>query len=170
MKTPRIAQLLDADPGLQSLAARARDLTTLSRLCAAALPPELASQIRALNVKDGRITIHAANASAAAKLKMLSARLGESLKNGPAEINSVSVRVQPTAPRKNDVAAHPKAALSAPTLRVLSALYGRLSDSPAGAALGKLLAHQGVAVVKEPPAGAPGQRSGGRRPPPTGQS
>ena len=170
MKTPRLAQLLDADPGLQSLAAKARELTALSRLCAAALPPELASQIRALNVRDGRITIHAANASAAAKLKMLSARLGESLKNGPAEVNSVSVRVQPTAPRETDAAAHQKAPLSAPTLHVLSALRERLGSSPAGAALEKLLTHQGITSSKEPPAGAPGRKAGGRRPPQAGRT
>jgi hypothetical protein len=140
MALPRIDHLLAADGELQPVVAKAREINALANLCKEFLPPDLASQIRPANVQGGKLVVLAANSAAAAKLKLLSESLSDFLAKRGAKVNSVSVKVQPgEAAAADAVAAHP-VRVSAQTFAVLSELYESLGDSPARAALKRLLA------------------------------
>jgi len=141
----KVGRLLESDPGLQPVVAKARELSALSRLCLDFLPAELARRIRAVNLKDGRLVLLAATPAAAAKLKLLSESLGKTLSEQGAKVNSVSVRVQPGNPGVQEVTSRPgrggKQALSRNAQKALQELYERLPDSPARSALKTLLDH-----------------------------
>jgi len=137
----KVGRLLESDPGLQPVVAKARELSALSRLCFDFLPAELARRIRAVNLKDGRLVILAATPAAAAKLKLLSESLGKYLSEQGAKVNSVSVRVQPGNPGVQEVTFGGGRALSAEAQKALRGLYERLPDSPARRALKTLLDH-----------------------------
>jgi hypothetical protein len=137
----KVGRLLDADPGMQPVVAKARELAALSRLCLDFLPVELARRIRAVNLKDGRLVLLAATPAAAAKLKLLSESLGKRLSEQGAKVNSVSVRVQPENAPVEEVTPKPKKGLSRNAENALKELYQRLPDSPARRALKTLLDH-----------------------------
>jgi hypothetical protein len=160
MAPPRIDQLLTTDSDLLPVVVKAREINALANLCTEFLPPELASQVRPANLQGGKLVVLAANSAAAAKLKLLSGSLSDFLMKRGAKVNSVSVKVQPG----ENAAAGPVAAravrVSAPTFAVLSGLYESLGDSPARAALGRLLAgktHENP-VVKAPAGGKPARK------------
>lgn len=142
MHPTKVGRLLEADPGLQPVIAKARELSALSRLCVDFLPAELARRIRAVNLKDGRLVLLAATPVAAAKLKLLSERLGKYLSEQGAKVNSVSVRVQPENSTVQEVTPRPRRGLSRDAQRALNELYEKLPDSPARRALKTLLDHQ----------------------------
>ena len=106
------------------------------------LPVELARRIRAVNLKDGRLVLHAATPAAAAKLKLLSESLGKYLSKQGAKVNSVSVRVQPENWVVEEVTSRPRKVLSRDAETALRELYRKLPDSPARRALKTLLDHQ----------------------------
>jgi hypothetical protein len=141
----KLGRLLEADPGLQPVVAKARELSALSRLCMDFLPVELARRIRAVNLKDGRLVLLAATPAAAAKLKLLSESLGKTLSEQGAKVNSVSVRVQPENRGVEEVTSGPrsgeKQGLSRTAENALKELYQKLPDSPARRALKTLLDH-----------------------------
>jgi len=137
----KVGRLLESDPGLQPVVAKARELSALSRLCFDFLPAELARRIRAVNLKDGRLVLLAATPAAAAKLKLLSESLGKYLSEQGAKVNSVLVRVQPGNPGVQEVTSRPRKNLSAEAQKALRELYEKLPDSPARAALKTLLDH-----------------------------
>ena len=160
MAPPRIDHLLATDGDLQPVVAKAREINALATLCKEFLPPELASQVRPANLQGGKLVVLAANTAAAAKLKLLSGSLSDFLVKRGAKVNSVSVKVQPgEGAAAGPVAARP-ARVSAPTFAVLSALYQSLGDSPARAALGRLLARETRARpgFEAPPAGKPARK------------
>ena len=142
MHPTKVGRLLDADPGLQPVIAKARELAALSRLCVDYLPVELARRIRAVNLKDGRLVLLAATPAAAAKLKLLSESLGKYLSEQGAKVNSVSVRVQPENAAVEEVTSRPRKVLSRDAEKALRELYEKLPDSPARRALKTLLDHQ----------------------------
>ena len=140
MVLPRLDHLLATDGDLQPVLAKAREINALANLCKEFLPPDLASQVRPANFQGGKLVILAANSAAAAKLKLLSESLGDFLAKRGAKVNSVSVKVQPgEGTAAGAIAARP-ARVSAQTFAVLSELYESLADSPARAALKRLLA------------------------------
>ena len=146
MHPTKVGRLLDADPGMQPVIAKAREIAALSRLCLDFLPDELARRLRAVNLKDGRLVLSAATPAAAAKLKLLSESLGKYLSEQGAKVNSVSVRVQPENAPVEEVTFRGKKGLS-PALsrsaeKALRELYERLPESPARRALKTLLDHQ----------------------------
>jgi hypothetical protein len=138
----KVGRLLDADPGLQPVVAKARELAALARLCMGFLPAELARRIRAMNLKDGRLVLLAATPAAAAKLKLLADPLSKTLSKQGAKVNSVSVRVQPENAPVHEVTSRVKRELSPEARKVLRELYEKLPDSPARRALKTLLDHQ----------------------------
>ena len=142
MHPTKVGRLLESDPGLQPVVAKARELKALSRLCFGFLPAELARRIRAVNLKDGRLVVLAATPAAAAKLKLLSESLGKYLSEQGAKVNSVSVRVQPESTTVHEVTSEAPRVLSRGAQKALRALYDRLPDSPARRALKTLLDHQ----------------------------
>jgi len=66
---------LITDAGMERVVAKARELRSLTRACLDFLPPGLASQIRAANLRDGELALLAANSAAAAKLKLVAESL-----------------------------------------------------------------------------------------------
>jgi hypothetical protein len=137
----KVGRLLASDAGLQPVIAKARQIGALSKLCFDFLPPGLARLVRAVNLKDRQLVLLAASPAAAAKLKLLSEALCLYLLQHGAEVNSVSVRVQPGAGAAPDAAPRQAPRLSTSALQALQALHGRLADSPARSALKTLLDH-----------------------------
>ena len=141
MQPYKVGRLLALDAGLQPVIAKARDLGALSKLVFDFLPPGLARLVRAVNLRDRQLVLLAASPAAAAKLKLLSEALRNYLLEQRAEVNSVSVRVQPGAAEGPGAAPRQPARLSASALDSLEGLYRRLPDSPAREALKALLDH-----------------------------
>ena len=142
MQPSKVGRLLALDAGLQPVIAKAREINALSKLCFDFLPPGLARLVRAVNLRDRQLILLAASPAAAAKLKLLSESLYKYLREQRAEVNSVSVRVQPGAAMTGDAPARQPARLSQSAVNDLRALYLRLQDSPARDALKALLDHQ----------------------------
>ncbi|MDA8110535.1 MAG: DciA family protein [Betaproteobacteria bacterium] len=163
MRPPKIDRYLTADGGLRPVVEKAREIAALSRLCESVLPPEIARQVRAANLKDGTLVLLAPNSAAAAKLRLLSESLCNFLLLQGTKVNLVSVRVQPTASRRTpDAASHKQARLSPAALAELDRLYETLADSPAREALKALLAHQDTTRPPAPPAAAKSKAAAGQ--------
>jgi len=131
---------------LQPVVEKARLINALSKLCFDFLPPGLARLVRAIacnnRLGDRQLVLLAASPAAAAKLKLLSEALLAYLLQHGAQVNSVSVRVQPGAGPDIVAAARQPRRLSRTALGALQALHQQLPDSPARTALKTLLDHQ----------------------------
>jgi len=134
--------VLASDASLQPVVEKARQINALSKLCFDFLPPGQARLVRAVNLKDRQLVLLAASPAAAAKLKLLSEALLTFVLQQGAQVNSVSVRVQPSAGPENMTAARAPRRLSEPALEGLRALHQRMPESPARTALKTLLDHQ----------------------------
>ena len=141
MQPSKVGRLLALDAGLQPVIEKAREINALSKLCFDFLPPGQARLVRAINLRDRQLILLAASPAAAAKLKLLSEALRKYLSEQGAEVNSVSVRVQPGAAGAGDAPARQPGGLSQSALGALRALYQELPDSPARKALKTLLDH-----------------------------
>lgn len=155
MTLPRIDRILATDSELQPVVAKAHEIGALAKLCDEFLPPELAHQLRPANLQGGKLVVLAANAAAAAKLKLLSESLGDFLSKRGAKVNSVSVKVQPAQGNEIGPASARSTRISAGAFAALSELYGQLGDSPARRALEHLLAGETAA---DPRPGPPGRK------------
>ena len=155
----KIDRVLSGDPELQPLLSKARDLRALAGLVDGFFPPDLARQVRVANFREGELVLTAGNPAVAAKIKLLGPSLCRFCDERRWQVNSVSVRVQPTPSgvHKSLPALQKNAKFSAPGLTALEALYRGLQDSPAREALRVLLARQGAL----PP--APKEPEGARR-------
>ena len=142
MQPSKIGRVLASDASLQPVIQKARQISALSKLCFDFLPPALARLVQAINHKDRQLVLMASSPAAAAKLKLLSEPLCKYLSEQRAEVNSVSVRVQPRAGNVPEVTSRPPRQLSARALQDLRDLYQKLADSPARRALKTLLDHQ----------------------------
>ena len=163
MQASKIDRFLAAEGDLQPVLAKAREIDALSKLCCQLLPPELARIAQVANYKDGRLVLLAANGAAAAKLKLLSVGLCESLSRTGRQVNSVSIRVQPAASSARQTA--PKQArMSVAALAELAALHRSLRDSPVRKALKSLLDRHGATLsprdARKPP--RPGKATPGK--------
>jgi len=140
----KVGSLLASDAGLQPVIAKAREINALSKLCFDFLPPGLARLVRAINFNDRpdrQLVLLAASPAAAAKLKMLSEALRLYFLQHGAQVNSVSVRVQPGSGNVPEVTVRSPRRLSGSALQGLQDLYRKLPDSPARRALKTLLDH-----------------------------
>jgi hypothetical protein len=137
----KVGSLLASDAGLQPVIAKARQISALSKLCFDFLPPGLARLVRAVNLRDQQLVLLATSPAAAAKLKLLSEALLNYLLEQRAQVNSVSVRVQPGAGNVAEVTPRPPRRISTGALESLQALYRKLPDSEARRALKTLLDH-----------------------------
>jgi hypothetical protein len=140
----KVGSLLASDAGLQPVIAKAREINALSKLCFDFLPPGLARLVRAINFNDRpdrQLVLLAASPAAAAKLKMLSEALRLYLLQHGAQVNSVSVRVQPGSGNVPEVTTRSPRRLSGSALKGLQELHRKLPDSPARRALKTLLDH-----------------------------
>ncbi len=141
MQPSKLGRLLASDAGLQPVIAKAREISALSKLCFDFLPPGLARLVRAVNLKDRQLVLLAASPAAAAKLKLLSEALRKFLLEQRAQVNSVSVRVQPGTGDVPEVTFRKPRQLSPRALKELQDLYRKLPDSAARRALKTLLDH-----------------------------
>ena len=146
MQPSKVGRVLASDAGLQPVVEKARLINALSKLSFDFLPPGLARLVRAITLNsrltDRQLVLLAASPAAAAKLKLLSEALLAYLLQHGAEVNSVSVRVQPGAEPDIVAAARQPRHLSRTALGALQALHQQLPDSPARTALKILLNHQ----------------------------
>lgn len=146
MRLPKIDRILSADGELQPVLAKARDLRALGGLVGGFFPPDLARQVRVANIREGELVVAAANPAAAAKVRLLAPSLSRYLATQRWQVNSVSVRVQPT-PLRTQVP-HGKrektVQLSTSGMDSLRALHARMRESPARRALGHLIAHHSL--------------------------
>jgi hypothetical protein len=142
----KVGSVLASDASLQPVVEKARQINALSKLCFDFLPPGLARLVRAITFNnrlgERQLVLLAASPAAAAKLKLLSEALLTYVLQQGAQVNSVSVRVQPGAGAEPVAAARQPRRLSRTALEALQALHQRLSDSPARKALKTLLDHQ----------------------------
>jgi len=143
VRLPKIDRVLSTDAELQPVLAKARDLRTLGGLVDGFFPPDLARQVRVANIREGELVIAAANPAAAAKIRLLAPSLSRYLATQRWQVNSVSVRVQPSPLRRQvpQGKAQKGVELSTSGLASLRALHARMSDSPARRALGQLIEH-----------------------------
>jgi hypothetical protein len=139
MPLPKIDRILSVDAELQPLVSKARDLRALRGLVDGFLPPDLARLTRVANFRDGELVLLAANAAAAAKLRLLAGPLSAYLSERRWQVNSVAPRVQPNGPRSPVRPLQKSVQLSTLTVERLRGLYERMRPSPAREALGRLL-------------------------------
>jgi hypothetical protein len=135
----KIDRVLSVDADLQPLVSKTRDLRALRGLVDGFLPPDLARLTRVANFRDGELVLLAANAAAAAKLRLLAVPLSAYLSERRLQVNSVSLRVQPNSPVRVPQAVQKSVQLSTLTLERLRGLHERMRPSPARVALGRLL-------------------------------
>jgi hypothetical protein len=149
MHLPKIDRVLSADGELQPVLAKARDIRALGGLVSGFFPPDLARQVRVANFREGELVLTAANSPAAAKIRLLATSLSRFLAKQRWQVNSVSVRVQPT--DSSVVIPHGQAVksvhLSTQTLDILQKLHAGMRASGAREALGTLLEHHGVRLA-----------------------
>jgi len=139
LRLQKLNRILSADGELQPVMAKARDLRLIAGLVGGFLPADLCSLFRVANLREGELVLIAANASAAAKLRLLSPTLSDYLSNQRIQVNSVSVRVQPNSAPAGRAAPQKSAQLSTRTVDSLRALHARMRPCPAREALGRLL-------------------------------
>jgi len=142
LRLSKLGRVLSAEGDLQPLVAKTRDLRAVGGLVEVFLAPELARQCRVANFREEELVLVAANAAVAAKLRLLAPALCRYLSERRWQVNSVSMRVQPNAPRRGGGATQKSVHLSANTLESLKSLYAELPASPAREALGRLIARQ----------------------------
>ena len=161
MQPPKIDRYLAADDATRPIVAKARQIDALDKLCADFLPPGLARQVRAANLRAGELVLLASYPPAAAKLKMIAESLRKFLLQQGSKVSLVSVKVQPSIAHNAALPQGKSIALTEKGITELSALYERLPpDSPARRALGKLLSRHGP---KPTPAAAPRKTAGGSK-------
>ena len=145
MQPSKVGRVLASDASVQPVVEKARQINALSKLCFDFLPPGLARLVRAITfnnrLEDRQLVLLAASPAAAAKLKLLSEALLTYVSQQGAQVNSVSVRVQPGAGPENVVPRRQPRRLSRAALDALQALHRHLPDSPARTALKTLLDH-----------------------------
>lgn len=144
MQPARIDRYIADDEGLRPIVAKAHDIRALTRMCADFLPAGLARHLRVAHLRDGELSLLAANPATAAKLKMLAETLRKFLLRQGSKVSLVSVRVQPSNAHPGPAPIGKTATLSSAGIAELSALYESLPHgSPARQALGSLLRRQG---------------------------
>ncbi|MSQ49143.1 MAG: hypothetical protein EXR30_02015 [Betaproteobacteria bacterium] len=145
MQPIKIGRVLASDTSLQPVVEKARQISALSKLCFDFLPPGQAHLVRALSFNtrlgDRQLVLLAASPAAAAKLKLLSEALLRYLLQQGAQVNSVSVRVQPGVGPENVADRPAPRRLSRSALNALQALHQQLPESSARKALKTLLDH-----------------------------
>ncbi|MCX7627315.1 MAG: DUF721 domain-containing protein [Methylophilaceae bacterium] len=132
----RLSMLFGAAPELQDLAMRTREVQALQRLWESTAPPPLNRLSHVGLLRHGRLTVYASSGAIAAKLKMQPDRLIKKLQMQGAEVTSIHVKVQVTAPPR--VMTTPRRRISERTARHLAEFARTLPDSPLRKALQQL--------------------------------
>jgi hypothetical protein len=136
--TQQLKSLLSSSRELRTLIDKAQTLTALQNHLIAVAQPYLAlsAQVQVLGLQLGTLSIAAANATIAAKLRQLAPEMVAKLQNRGCEVSGIRVKVQvsfdpeqrKTAPRK----------LSKTAKTALNGLSLNLDDSPLKSALERM--------------------------------
>jgi hypothetical protein len=143
LRLTKIDRILSADSDLQPVVAKMRDLRALADLVGSFFSAELARQVRVGNFGDGKLSLIAAHSAAGAKIRLLAPALIRFLLDRRWQVNSVSVRVQPTTAR-GAAPTGKRVQFSTHALEALGALHREMSPSPARDALARLLRRHGA--------------------------
>ena len=76
MRSSKIGRFLSTDDDLQPVVAKALEIRALAELCTDFLPPELAADVQAANLKDGKLVLLASHSAAAAKHELAVLEVG----------------------------------------------------------------------------------------------
>ena len=140
----KLDRVLASDGDLQPLLAKMRELRALASLVQSFLSAELGAETRVANFKEGKLSLLAANAAAASKLRLLAPALTRFLLERRWQVKLVSVRVQPIGARALELKREKAVHFSTHALERLRALHERLAPSPAREALAKMLRRHGA--------------------------
>ena len=138
MRPQKIDRILSAEGELQPLLTKAHELRALAGLVHCFLSADVAAGARVLNFKDSQLLLAAPNSAAAAKLKLLAPALARFLTERRWQVNSVSIRVQPSMARLRGPVRE-GVQFSTSALAALRDLHACMRPSPAREALGRLL-------------------------------
>jgi hypothetical protein len=127
---------LDRAEGIGALMPKARRLLELRRAVVQLLPDSLSRSCTVANDRQGRLVIFAENSVIAAKLKLLAPALRNQLLEAGQEVTSVVVEVQ--VPVSRPAQGPEKQALSPMAAAELTALSGKLPESPLKTVLQRL--------------------------------
>jgi len=132
-----------AAPGpLRALAAESRRLAELQQVFLKTAPPALAQSCRVSALRGDTLVLLADNASVAAKLKQLTARLLTSFRKQGLKATSIQIRVQVDRPWAPAPVRPKRSKLSAEAVENLEKLAEALEDSPLKQALYTMAANQ----------------------------
>ena len=142
MPVHKIGDVIATSDNLKALARQAQRLKELQHLLFEAIPPALAAASRVTNLRSGTLVLSADNASVAAKLRQLTARLLLHVREQASEVTGIRVHVQ-VKPHKikaeDDVT---KRSLPPDAIKDFSALSDALPASPLKSALARLVARR----------------------------
>ncbi len=141
MAAHKLDYFLDASPGLHALQMEVQRMTNAQRAWEASAPRELLTATRVGALRDGLLTVYAANGAVAAKLKQQAQRLlGKLQERSAAEVTAIRFEVQAIAAEGGGKP--PKElALSRNAVDALAHLAEELEDSPLRDALRHLVGH-----------------------------
>lgn len=137
----RFNSLLRGSQALRPLLAQTQVLANLQGHFASVAPPYLAQTCQVLGLRHGTLTIAAANASAAAKLRQLAPELAARLQNRGCEVSGIRVKVQVT--HVEHPRAGPARKLGETARSALHDFSKSLDDSPLRKALERLAEKSG---------------------------
>jgi len=132
-----LKKLLKDNQELRPLLTQVQVLSALQAHFDAVAPPHLAQSVQVLNLQTGTLSIAAANASIASKLRQLAPELVVLLQNRGCEVSGIRVRVQVSFDRLQPKPAPHK--LSKAAQNALQDLSLSLNDSPLKIALDRII-------------------------------
>src|SRR2546423_9958201 len=140
----KLDRVLASDGELQPLLAKTRELRDCAGIGQSFLSAERGAETCVANFKEGKLSLLAANAAAASKLRLLAPALTRFLVERRWQVKLVSVRVQPSAARALELKREKSVHFSTHALERLRALHERLVPSPAREALARMLRRHGA--------------------------
>jgi hypothetical protein len=126
-----------SDP-LRKLARAVRRLDDLQRILAENAPPELTKSCCVKHLRDGELTLSAANAAIATQLRQTSVRLLAGFRQQGEQVTSIRIEVQVSNPAAATAAGRKNKRLSIETIKNIQDLANRLEASPLKDALTRL--------------------------------
>lgn len=131
---------LAASDAFARLAGQSHRLQRLQQLLDANLPAQLAPAAHVVNLKRGKVVIHADSGAVAVKLKQMGPRLAAFLMQQGEEVSGIEVKVQPARRRLSHTPRVIPKTLGAGAKRSLTSLIAGLThESPLRGALDRLL-------------------------------
>jgi hypothetical protein len=132
----RLKTLLNGNQELRPLLAKAQVLSALHSHFTTVAPPHLTRDVQILGLQLGTLSVAAANATVAAKLRQLAPELVTHLQNRGCEVSGIRVKVQVSFDRLQP--RPPPHKLSKTAQNALKELSLNLKDSPLKLALEKI--------------------------------